>query len=289
MAELMSPADRVNRARQSSVSLLRTIGALDLQQLKEKPEGLEDELGKLRTVAEALSKVLESLTTTNIDVSALSLSLGECHTACNGFGQQLILSQAGGTSMGFQEWNQVKYLGDGISSFHHLLAAYNATFNIALISATLQEPSFPIKKGTGTIALLRNTGKALDALISDVAVKLPVQPDSDAEELLFSRRESLLECKDFIAAVIYRLDHILNAELKKLPRDACPLPSTFHNFDDTGSSQAIQVAVSTDGQPAHISNTTDDGHRVFQVAGNMPNEVLQGIIGAMADNQKFWQ
>ena len=143
MAELMSLANLVNRARHSSVSLLRIIGALNLQQPKEKPDGLEDEVGKLQAVAKALPKVLESLTTANIDVSALSLTLRECHTACNGFGQQLILSQAGGKSMGFQEWNQVKYLGDGISSFHHLLAAYNATFDIGLISATLLVLTFP--------------------------------------------------------------------------------------------------------------------------------------------------
>ncbi|KFY05037.1 hypothetical protein O988_00331 [Pseudogymnoascus sp. VKM F-3808] len=54
---------------------LRILGASDLQQFKDKPDGIEDEVGKLQTVAKALPKVLESLTTANIDVSALSLNL----------------------------------------------------------------------------------------------------------------------------------------------------------------------------------------------------------------------
>jgi hypothetical protein len=112
-------------ARQTCTWVLRTIK--DVKDI---------DLEEFRKELEALVTTLNSLTTSSTDLSALRLSLQGCRTACDDFGQQIekCLSPASGSSMAIPD----AYLG-----FRQLLAAYKATFDIALERPNLLVLIFP--------------------------------------------------------------------------------------------------------------------------------------------------
>lgn len=122
-------------AFKSSATLYETV-----QSFRNHPKNvrdLNDELAALNGVLESLTETVNAVT--DVDLSALSVPLLRCGNACKEFEQQLLKcsSRSGGDGMSLRGWAQLKYMGDGIDNFRHMLAGYKSTIAIALNDANL--------------------------------------------------------------------------------------------------------------------------------------------------------
>ena len=122
-------------AFKSSVALCSTVKSFQFH-----PQRVRDLVEQL----EALSAVLHALTetvstTTDVDLSALELPLQRCGDACGEFEGEILacLKRSNGSRTSFRDWAKLKYMGDDIDSFRHMLAGYQSTINIALTDANL--------------------------------------------------------------------------------------------------------------------------------------------------------
>ena len=121
-------------AFKSSIALSETIR--DFQHHPERVRSLLAELEALQGVLRTLNETLS--TTTDIDVSALSLPLLRCGKACGEFQDELRkCSSRSSSRTSFRDWAKLRYMGDGIDDFRQLMAGYKATINIALTDANL--------------------------------------------------------------------------------------------------------------------------------------------------------
>ncbi|KAK6811345.1 hypothetical protein RU639_012791 [Aspergillus parasiticus] len=84
---------------------------------------LIEELEALNGVLAPLQELLD--TTTDENLSVLELPLRRCGHACNDF----------------RDWAKLRYLGDDIDSFRHMLSGYNLTISIALTDTSLHKRS----------------------------------------------------------------------------------------------------------------------------------------------------
>jgi hypothetical protein len=121
-------------AFKASVSLSNTI-----RDYQNHPNRVRDLLHELEALGNVLRLLTESLSATDVDLSALELPLRRCTNACKEFEQELVKcsSRSGSTRTSFRDWARLTYMGSDIDSFRHLLAGYKSTINIALTDANL--------------------------------------------------------------------------------------------------------------------------------------------------------
>lgn len=139
MAEPIGPASGVltlaTFAFQSSVSLYETVDSV-----RSRPKRVRDFMSELEALGSVLAPLVEVVkSTSDADLSVLGLPLLRCGLACKEFQRELLrcMSRSDSNRAGFRGWERLKYMGDNIDDFRDMLAGYKATFNIALIDATL--------------------------------------------------------------------------------------------------------------------------------------------------------
>ncbi|KAH7379022.1 hypothetical protein BKA64DRAFT_557831, partial [Cadophora sp. MPI-SDFR-AT-0126] len=106
-------------AFQSSRALYRTVGSIQhspssIRQLKEELEALNG----------ALKSLLELGTNADIDLTVLRIPLLRCGKACEDFEALIIecLAHSDGSKTSFRDWAKLKYMGDDIVGFKHMLS-----------------------------------------------------------------------------------------------------------------------------------------------------------------------
>ena len=122
-------------AFQSSIVLYQTLKSF--QYHPKHVRDLQDELSDLTAVLRSLADTIKS--TTDIDLSALTLPLRRCGNTCQEFEQEIVkcASRSGGNRTSFRDWAKLRYMGDDINGFRQQISSYKATINISLVDANL--------------------------------------------------------------------------------------------------------------------------------------------------------
>lgn len=121
-------------AFKASVALYTTVSSFNSHQQR---------VRDLAEEASALSGVLGSLTETisasDLDLSALEIPLRRCGKACEEFEQEIkkCSLRSGGNRASFRDWARLKYMGEDIDGFRRVLSGYKLTITIALSDANL--------------------------------------------------------------------------------------------------------------------------------------------------------
>lgn len=122
-------------AFKSSVALHDTINSYQSHQ--QRVRDLVEETGALSGVLSSLAETVRA--TGDLDLSALELPLRRCGKACQEFEQEIkkCAPRSDGSIAQFRGWARLRYMGDDIDGFRHLLAGYKMTITIALTDANL--------------------------------------------------------------------------------------------------------------------------------------------------------
>lgn len=127
-------------ALQSGIKLYKAVQSFQTQSHSTLSllEELDDLNGILNSFTEAIGAP------TDVELSALRLPLLRCGNACTEFEEEVLkyLSRSGGNLTNFQDWANLRYMGDDIYGFRQLLDRYKSTINIARIDANLQVSVF---------------------------------------------------------------------------------------------------------------------------------------------------
>lgn len=138
MAEAIGTASAITTfvtlAFQSSVSLYQTVRSLQSRDkvVRELRNELEDLLGVLQALKESVGNL-------DVDLAALEQPLTRCSNACREFNTLIMdCTQHSTEERGSKrDWLKIKYMGEDISGFKNMLAAYKSTITIALAYANL--------------------------------------------------------------------------------------------------------------------------------------------------------
>ncbi len=132
--------NQLSFALQSRIKLYKTVQSFQTQSHSALSllEELDDLNGILNSFTEAIGAP------TDVELSALRLPLLRCGNACTEFEEEVLkcLSRSGGNLTNFQDWANLRYMGDDIYGFRQLLDRYKSTINIARIDANLQVSVF---------------------------------------------------------------------------------------------------------------------------------------------------
>jgi hypothetical protein len=127
-------------ALQSGIKLYKTVQSFQTQ--SQSALSLLEELDDLNGILSSFTEAIGA--STDVELSALRLPLLRCGNACTEFEEEVLkcLSRSGGNPTNFQNWANLRYMGDDIYGFRQLLARYKSTINIARIDANLQVSVF---------------------------------------------------------------------------------------------------------------------------------------------------
>lgn len=122
-------------ALQSGIKLYKTVESTQTQ--SHSALGLLEELHDLNGILSSFTEAIG--VSADVEFYALRLPLQRCGNACTEFETEVLkcLSRSGGNSTNFQDWANLRYMGDDILGFRQLLARYKSTINIARIDASL--------------------------------------------------------------------------------------------------------------------------------------------------------
>ncbi|KAF2108378.1 hypothetical protein BDV96DRAFT_636922 [Lophiotrema nucula] len=213
-------------AFKSSVTLYNTI-----QSFRNYPKDVRDLNNELQALNEVLSSLTETAdATTDVDLSALHLPLLRCGNACKEFEQKLLKcsSRSGSNGMSFRGWAQLKYLGDSIDSFRHMLGGYKSTIILALTGATLRRSTLTVASLDKYRNMAKTTTIDLEARLEVIDGKLEsifeqhaTESDSENAELraIKDDRLSTTKCLEICAQL---LDHINRIPLRPVSRGRSP-------------------------------------------------------------------
>lgn len=121
-------------AFQSSKLLYQTVASFQSNQRTVRE--LREELQAFEGVLQSL---LETVTKTDADLTALKLPLLRCGRACKDFEAVIVkcTAHSGGPRTSFRDWAKLQYMGDDIVEFKTMLAGYKSTICIALGDANM--------------------------------------------------------------------------------------------------------------------------------------------------------
>lgn len=125
----------VSSAQQSVVALYDTVRSFAVH-----PQRVRELTGELESLGRELRLLGDtSSATADEDLSALKLPLVRCGNACEEFEEELVRCwlQSGCDRTSFRDWSTLKYMGDDLDGFRHLLARYKSTIIIALTKTKL--------------------------------------------------------------------------------------------------------------------------------------------------------
>jgi hypothetical protein len=129
------PSDWVLSALKSSTLLYQTVDSYHSH--FRKVRDLKDELDAVALVLQTLSMTVEK--GKDAHFTTLKLPLLRCGNACKQF-QDVItkyISRPSGSQTSFSDWENLRYMGDGIDKFREMLAGYKSIMNIGLANAHL--------------------------------------------------------------------------------------------------------------------------------------------------------
>jgi hypothetical protein len=119
----------VGFALQSGESLYGTVSSFqsDESTIRDLREELESWNEVLKTLRQAATK-------RQVDFASLKLALYRCGRACEDL--RIVLDKcaehSSGSLAGFEDWEQVRYMGNNITEFKNVLACYKSTVRIVL-------------------------------------------------------------------------------------------------------------------------------------------------------------
>jgi hypothetical protein len=121
-------------ALQASVALYKTVNGFNSHQ-----ERVQDFAREASALSGVLGSLAETITSTDLDLTALEVPLRRCGRACEEFEQEIqkCSQRSGGSRASFRDWARLRYMGDDIDSFRRVLSGYKMTINIALSDANL--------------------------------------------------------------------------------------------------------------------------------------------------------
>ncbi|PVH68117.1 hypothetical protein DL98DRAFT_235877 [Cadophora sp. DSE1049] len=195
--------NQLSFALQSGIKLYKTVQSFQTQSHSALSllEELDDLNGILNSFTEAIGAP------TDVELSALRLPLLRCGNACTEFEEEVLkcLSRSGGNLTNFQDWANLRYMGDDIYGFRQLLDRYKSTINIARIDANLHKSSVT----AGDLEIYRDLSKNAANNIQthlqyiDKKLETRMRVALDAEEIRLlkeeqtSSRKSLEICAQF--------------------------------------------------------------------------------------------
>lgn len=126
--------DLATFALQASVALYKTVDSFNSHQ--ERVRDFARETGALSGV---LGSLTETISSTDLDLTALEVPLRRCGKACEEFEQEIhkCSQRSSGSRTSFRDWARLRYMGDDIDSFRRVLSGYKMTITIALSDANL--------------------------------------------------------------------------------------------------------------------------------------------------------
>lgn len=126
--------DLATFALNSSVALYKTVQSFNSHQ-----ERVHDFAGETSALSEVLGSLTATITSSDLDLTALEVPLRRCGKACEEFEQEIkkCSQRSGGSRASFRDWARLRYMGDDIDSFRRVLSGYKMTITIALSDANL--------------------------------------------------------------------------------------------------------------------------------------------------------
>src|SRR5687767_12599122 len=117
-------------------------GSKSLYQTIESFQGHQRTVRELREELESLEEVLQSLreaaTSSNVNLTSLKLPLLRCGKACKEFEDVIAKCAVRSESRtSFRDWARLRYMGNDVNGFRHMLAGYKSTIAIALGDANM--------------------------------------------------------------------------------------------------------------------------------------------------------
>jgi hypothetical protein len=124
----------VTFALQSSKLLYKTVASF--QKLPKFVEDLKNELEALNGVLQTLQGTVSS---SDVDLTALELPLRQCGKACKDFDALIAkcFRHATDSKRSFRDWARLQYLGDDVIGFQKMMAGYKSTIIIALSNVNM--------------------------------------------------------------------------------------------------------------------------------------------------------
>ncbi|KAJ4984187.1 hypothetical protein SVAN01_10295 [Stagonosporopsis vannaccii] len=169
-----------------------------------------------------LSTLKDALPAHHSDFAALRLLLLRCGNACEDLEASILKSVEGEgeTRATFKNWASVKYMGDDITTFKSMVAAYKSTIIIALFGANLHTSNV-------TANVLDDYQETIDETISDLEDNLE-KTDEKLQGLLVQgfdnemdavkhglqdEKECILKCLDICTEVASHIDSVRRSQV----------------------------------------------------------------------------
>ncbi|RSL39510.1 hypothetical protein CEP54_016310 [Fusarium duplospermum] len=197
---------------------------------------LLEELQALKGVLEMLKKTAGAAT--DVDFSALHLTVQRCGEACNEFGQELTkcCARSNADRTSFRDWAKMKYMGNDIDGFRQQLASYKSTIIVALADASLRASSITTKTLEDHKELIRNATDDLEAHLESINEKLAAiikrtMPTSDTDVAELRRIQNERASTEKGLQICRQLsDHIKQIQLDHAGRGADSLRTLDSGF-----------------------------------------------------------
>ncbi|RDW63574.1 hypothetical protein BP6252_11119 [Coleophoma cylindrospora] len=236
----------------ASVALYETIQSFQFH--SENIAGVLEELEALSGVLDSLAETIRGVT--EVDFSALRLPLRRCGRACQEFEEEIkkCLRRSSSSRTSFRDWAKLKYMGEDISSFQRLLAAYKSTIMISLTDANLRKSSVTAESLKIYKDLLKSTTDNLEDRILSIDQKLETilertmtEDSSDATELgrIQEERISAQKCLQICAQLTAHINKIQlpsnggGGSSTPIDPDALPQKFTMEGLQECKSSLTL--------------------------------------------------
>ncbi|OGM44111.1 hypothetical protein ABOM_007284 [Aspergillus bombycis] len=191
MANQISRGDELlaftSSALQRSVALLNTVN-----RYKNPPKAvreLKEELEELNEVLEIFSDTIN--TNDTADFTDLIITLQRCGNACREFEESIIdySNKVCDRKMSLQDWAKLRYIGEDIHGFRHMVAGYKSTIRIVVTHVNLRTYSVTANVMENYKELIKNATSDLKAYLKLIDKKLEAIVSVDAESLCTDVKE----------------------------------------------------------------------------------------------------
>lgn len=218
---------------------------------------------------------------TDVELSALRLPLLRCGNACTEFEEEVLkcLSRSGGNLTNFQDWANLRYMGDDIYGFRQLLDRYKSTINIARIDANLDKS--PVTAGDLEIYgdLSKNATNNIQTHLQYIDKKLETRMRAalDAEEI--SLKEEQMSSSKSLEICAQFSDHI--DQIEPIPEP----PEALHEYKSSLNITTAKLESFMKDRIDHLVEKSKTG-TVSEEDGT-DIQRLQEILGAIYQSERI--
>ncbi|KFY67900.1 hypothetical protein V496_01349 [Pseudogymnoascus sp. VKM F-4515 (FW-2607)] len=225
--------DLATFALQASVTLYKTVESFNSHQ-----ERVRDFAREASALSGVLGSLTETITSTDLDLTALEVPLRRCGKACEEFEQEIhkCSQRSGGSRASFRDWARLRYMGDDIDSFRRVLSGYKMTITIALSDANLRLSALTAESVESYNDLL-GTAKAgledhlerMDEKLERILSQNVAGSELDASEAkrIKDERLSTEKCLQICSQLSEHIDQIQRTTLHNTSADAADCSSSI--------------------------------------------------------------